>query len=84
MVKQENSKAGAPNLLVPLIQKGSSALHQLDSELSRFQLLNEFQKKTKVPKSYAFILVVVALLALIAFDIGAALIVNILGFVCMS
>ncbi|KAL2021218.1 hypothetical protein VTK56DRAFT_7405 [Thermocarpiscus australiensis] len=54
---------------------------QLDKELSKYPVLNNFEKQTSVPKAYAVIGIVALYFFLIVFNLGGQLLTNIAGFV---
>lgn len=56
-------------------------ISQIDKELSKYPLLNDFEKQTSVPKVYAFLGLVAVYFFLIFFNIGGEFLVNIAGFV---
>jgi len=54
---------------------------RLDRELSKYRAFNDVEKKTGVPKVYSTLGVCGFLFILIFFDLGAQLIVNLVGFI---
>jgi receptor expression-enhancing protein 5/6 len=55
-------------------------LGQLDRELSKYPVLNNFEKSTSVPKSYAVIGSVVLYFFFIVFNLGGQFLTNLAGF----
>ncbi|KAI8908058.1 TB2/DP1, HVA22 family-domain-containing protein [Gorgonomyces haynaldii] len=53
----------------------------LDKQLSQVAVMNEFEKKTQIPKTYAVLGVGGVFLTLIFFNIWGNLLVNLVGFV---
>ncbi|MCJ1337468.1 ER membrane protein DP1/Yop1 [Bachmanniomyces sp. S44760] len=60
--------------------KTQHQIGQLDKELSKFPMLNEFEKQSSVPKVYAFLGLAGIYFFLIFFNIGGEFLVNIAGF----
>jgi len=56
-------------------------ISQLDKELSKYPLLNDFEKQTSVPKVYAALGLVGVYFFLIFFNIAGEFLVNVAGFV---
>ncbi|CAK7197688.1 ER membrane protein DP1/Yop1 [Sporothrix eucalyptigena] len=56
-------------------------LKQLDAELSKYPVLNNLEKNTNVPKSYAALGLVALYLFFIIFNLGGQLLTNFAGFV---
>jgi len=54
---------------------------QIDKELSKYAMLNNFEKQTSVPKVYAFLGLVGVYFFLIFFNIAGEFLVNIAGFI---
>ena len=52
-----------------------------DKELSKFHILKEFEKKTKVPKTYSTGSFAAFLVFLVFMNVGGRLITNMFGFV---
>ncbi|KIW16882.1 protein yop1 [Exophiala spinifera] len=61
--------------------KTQHQISQLDKELSKYPLLNNFEKQTNVPKVYAFLGLVGLYFFLVFFNIGGEFLVNFAGFV---
>ncbi|MCJ1354344.1 MAG: ER membrane protein DP1/Yop1 [Icmadophila ericetorum] len=55
-------------------------ISQIDKELSKYSMLNDFEKQTSVPKVYAFLSLVGVYFFLIFFNIAGEFLVNIAGF----
>jgi receptor expression-enhancing protein 5/6 len=53
---------------------------RLDKELSKYPILNELEKNTSVPKTYAFIGLVALYFFFIFFNIGGQFLTNLAGF----
>lgn len=53
---------------------------QIDKELSKYPLLNNFERQTSVPKVYAFLGVVGIYFFLVFFNIAGEFLVNLAGF----
>ncbi|KAI9853545.1 MAG: ER membrane protein DP1/Yop1 [Vezdaea acicularis] len=60
--------------------KAQAHLSQIDKELSKYPVLNNFERQTSVPKVYAFLGLLGIYFFLIFFNIGGQLLVNIAGF----
>ena len=56
-------------------------ISNLDKELSKFSDLKDFERKTKVPKTYSAGSIAVFLIFLVFMNVGARLITNLFGFV---
>ncbi|OAA64529.1 membrane biogenesis protein [Niveomyces insectorum RCEF 264] len=56
-------------------------IRQLDGELSKFPVLNNLEKSTSIPKSYAALGAVALYLFFIIFNLGGQLLTNFAGFV---
>ncbi|KAI5301818.1 ER membrane protein DP1/Yop1, partial [Ascosphaera atra] len=54
---------------------------QIDKELSKYPLINNFERQTSVPKVYAFLGLVGLYVFLIFFNIGGHFLVNFAGFI---
>ena len=52
-----------------------------DKELSKFPILKDFEKKTKVPKTYSTASIAAFLIFLVFMNVGGRLITNLFGFV---
>jgi len=55
-------------------------LGQLDKELSKYPALNNLEKQTTVPKTYAFIGLITLYFFFIVFNLGGQLLTNLAGF----
>ncbi|KAK4696024.1 hypothetical protein P7C71_g1832, partial [Lecanoromycetidae sp. Uapishka_2] len=53
---------------------------QIDKELSKYPMLNNFEKQTSVPKVYAFLGLVGIYFFLVFFNIAGEFLVNVAGF----
>lgn len=56
-------------------------ISNFDKELSKFHILKEFEKKTKVPKTWSTASVAGFLIFLVFMNVGGKLITNLFGFV---
>lgn len=54
---------------------------QLDKELSKYQVLNDFERQSSVPKVYAVLGLAALYFFLVFFNIGAEFLVNFAGFI---
>ncbi|KIW56696.1 protein yop1 [Exophiala xenobiotica] len=61
--------------------KTQHQISQLDKELSKYPVLNNFEKQTSVPKVYAFLGLVGLYFFLVFFNIGGEFLVNFAGFI---
>lgn len=61
--------------------KAQQHISQIDKELSKYPVLNNFEKQTSVPKVYAFLGLVGLYFFLVFFNIGGEFLVNFAGFV---
>ncbi|KIV91001.1 protein yop1 [Exophiala mesophila] len=61
--------------------KAQHQISQIDKELSKYPVLNNFEKQTSVPKVYAFLGLVGLYFFLVFFNIGGEFLVNFAGFV---
>jgi len=62
-------------------EKAQNYLGKLDQELSKIPAINNLEKQTGVPKSYAVIGVAALYFFLIIFNLGGQLLTNLAGFV---
>ncbi|KAL9112869.1 MAG: hypothetical protein Q9227_002946 [Pyrenula ochraceoflavens] len=60
--------------------KAQHQISQIDKELSKYPMLNDFEKQTSVPKVYAFLGLVGLYFFLVFFNIAGAFLVNFAGF----
>ncbi|CAI6333478.1 unnamed protein product [Periconia digitata] len=63
-----------------LQERAQAQLSQLEKELSKYPALNNFEKQTSVPKTYAILGVAGLYFFLVFFNIAGAFLVNIAGF----
>jgi receptor expression-enhancing protein 5/6 len=63
-----------------LQDRAQHQIGQIDKELSKYPILNNFEKQTSVPKVYAFLGIVGIYFFLIFFNIGGEFLVNFAGF----
>lgn len=61
--------------------KAQNQVSQLDKELSKYQVLNDFEKQTSVPKVYAILGLGALYFFLVFFNIGGEFLVNFAGFI---
>jgi len=61
--------------------KAQGHIANLDKELSKYPVLNNLEKQTSIPKSYAILGLVSCYFFFIFFNIGGQLLVNFAGFV---
>lgn len=61
--------------------RAQAQVSQLDKELSKYPMLNDFEKSTSVPKVYAVLGLAGLYFFLVFFNIGGAFLVNVAGFV---
>lgn len=61
--------------------RAQAQISQLDKELSKYQVLNDFEKTSSVPKVYAVLGLAGLYFFLVFFNIGGAFLVNVAGFV---
>jgi len=61
--------------------KAQGHIAQIDKELSKYPVLNNFEKQTSVPKVYAFLGLITTYFFFIFFNIGGQLLTNVAGFV---
>jgi receptor expression-enhancing protein 5/6 len=61
--------------------KTQHQISQLDKELSKYPVLNNFEKQTSVPKVYVFLGLVGLYFFLVFFNIGGEFLVNFAGFI---
>jgi len=61
--------------------KAQGHINQIDKELSKYPVLNNFEKQTSVPKVYAFLGLIATYFFLIFFNIGGQFLTNVAGFV---
>ncbi|KAH6684183.1 TB2/DP1, HVA22 family-domain-containing protein [Halenospora varia] len=61
--------------------KAQGYVGQIDKELSKYQVLNNLEKQTNVPKAYAFLGLGAMYFFLIFFNLGGQLLTNVAGFV---
>jgi len=64
-----------------LQDKAQHQVSQLDKELSKYQLLNDFERQTSVPKVYAVLGLAGLYFFLVFFNIGGNFLVNFAGFI---
>jgi len=61
--------------------KAQHQISQIDKELSKYPVLNNFEKQTNVPKVYVFLGLLGLYFFLVFFNIGGEFLVNFAGFV---
>jgi len=61
--------------------KTQHQINQFDKELSKYPLLNDFEKQTSIPKVYAILGLVAVYFSLVFFNIAGEFLVNVAGFV---
>ncbi|KIX10577.1 protein yop1 [Rhinocladiella mackenziei CBS 650.93] len=61
--------------------KAQHQISQIDKELSKYPVLNNFEKQTNVPKVYAFLGLIGLYFFLVFFNIGGEFLVNFAGFI---
>jgi receptor expression-enhancing protein 5/6 len=61
--------------------KAQHQISQIDKELSKYPVLNNFEKQTSVPKVYAFLGLIGLYFFFVFFNIGGEFLVNFAGFV---
>ncbi|ETI23018.1 protein yop1 [Cladophialophora carrionii CBS 160.54] len=61
--------------------KAQHQISQIDKELSKYPVLNNFEKQTNVPKVYVFLGLVGLYFFLVFFNIGGEFLVNFAGFI---
>ncbi|KIW96818.1 protein yop1 [Cladophialophora bantiana CBS 173.52] len=61
--------------------KAQHQISQIDKELSKYPMLNNFEKQTNVPKVYAFLGLIGLYFFLVFFNIGGEFLVNFAGFI---
>ncbi|KAL2001858.1 hypothetical protein VTN02DRAFT_1123 [Thermoascus thermophilus] len=60
--------------------RAQHSIAQLDKELSKYPILNQFERQTSVPKVYAFLGLVGVYFFLVFFNIAGEFLVNFVGF----
>jgi len=60
--------------------KAQHQINQIDKELSKYNVLNDLEKQTSVPKVYMFLGLISVYFFLIFFNIGGEFLVNVAGF----
>jgi len=61
--------------------RAQHSISQIDKELSKYPVLNNFEKQTNVPKVYVFLGLVGLYFFLVFFNIGGEFLVNFAGFI---
>ncbi|KAF4632598.1 hypothetical protein G7Y89_g5526 [Cudoniella acicularis] len=61
--------------------KAQDYVAHIDKELSKYPTLNNLEKQTSIPKTYAFLGLVALYIGLVFFNIGGQLLTNFAGFV---
>jgi len=61
--------------------KAQHQVSQLDKELSKYQVLNDFERQTSVPKVYAILGLAGLYFFLVFFNIGGKFLVDFAGFI---
>jgi len=64
-----------------LQERAQHHISQIDKELSKYPILNDFEKQTSVPKVYVFLGLIAAYFFLVFFNIGGQFLVNTAGFI---
>ncbi|KAJ5042987.1 uncharacterized protein L3040_004376 [Drepanopeziza brunnea f. sp. 'multigermtubi'] len=62
-------------------EKAQAHISLIDKELSKYEVLNNLEKQTSIPKTYAFLGAVATYFFFIFFNIGGQLLTNVAGFV---
>jgi len=60
--------------------RAQNYISQIDKELSRYPTLNNLERQTNVPKTYAFLSVIAVYFFLIFFNIAGQFLTNLAGF----
>lgn len=76
--QKQNSRL---NYKMSFQDRAQHQVSQLDKELSKYQVLNDFEKQTSVPKVYAVLGLAGLYFFLVFFNIGGEFLVNFAGFI---